>query len=644
MFFQLLLLGGYAYAHFLQRFAPCRQVMMHCSLLGAVILVGIALFFVWGNPILPSADWRPENNLWPAWSVFRLLLVSIGAAYFLLAANTSLLQAWMHKADSSKSPYVLYIVSNTASLLALLGYPFLAEPFFALKTQAFLWSLGFIVYALLCALAARHVRDISASAVNQDAALGSSSPGWRRYLAWISLSACGVLVLMAITNQMTQDVPPVPFLWVLPLALYLLSYIVGFMDRLAIGKWNDVYLYILVVGCYLAWYLMEKGSVIGLIPQIAGYGLVLFSLCLFCHNGLYRRRPEPRFLTGFYLSISLGGVLGGIFVAIVSPVVFSHYWEYQISLVLAAVLAVFTVYADKKSMFHVVRHALWIPVLLLGFNVSRDAVEESGKSVYISRNFFGKVYVAKKAQMDNTVMSYELKHGHITHGLQIDHPIYRKYPTTYYTEKGGGGLAIVKHPKRRLGQPMHVGLLGMGIGTLAAHGQEGDVFRFYEINPEVINLATNSPWFTYVGDSKANVEVVCGDGRMAMEDDLKAGISKFDVLAIDVFSGDQVPVHIITKEAFGLYLELLEEDGLIAIHISNRYLDLAPVLKAAAGHYGLYSSLITTPKKGFSSQTTWVLMGRSERLVEKISPSGIGGEVSRLWTDDFSNLFSVLRK
>ncbi len=307
LFFQLLLLGGYAYAHFLQRYSPRRQAAIHTTLLVLTVLGGIGLFFAWGNPVLPSLDYRPEQSVWPSWDVFRLLLLSIGASYFLLSANSSLLQAWMHNAESSSSPYVLYVVSNIASLLALLCYPLLAEPFFTLKAQALLWSLGFVVYAVLCSLAARKMRQVEHPATQRRGAGDGERPGWQSYLVWISLSACGVLALMAITNQMTQDIPPVPFLWVLPLALYLLSYIIGFMDRFGSKKWNDIYIYLLIIGCYLAWYLLHSGSILGLVQQIGGYAGVLFVVCLFCHNGLYRRKPDPHFLTNFYLAISVGG-------------------------------------------------------------------------------------------------------------------------------------------------------------------------------------------------------------------------------------------------------------------------------------------------------------------------------------------------
>jgi hypothetical protein len=477
-------------------------------------------------------------------------------------------------------------------------------------------------------------------------ASGKEKPGWRDYLVWIAFSACGVLVLMAVTNQMTQDIPPVPFLWVLTLALYLLSYILGFIERFASEKWNDLYLLLVLIACYQAWYLIHQSLSMTLIPipeQIGGYSFILFSICLFCHSGLFRRKPEPRYLTNFYLSISIGGVLGGVFVAGIAPFIFNHYWEYQLSLILAAVLTVASVYATRTSALYGWRHALWLPILALAFFVSNDGLKETNGSVFIKRNFFGKIQTVMLPQFNNTLMSYELRHGKISHGIQFDHPEYRKQTTTYYTEQSGVGLAILNHPKRRAEEPMHVGLVGMGIGTLAAYGQQGDVYRLYEINPAVANLATNSPWFSYIQDSKADIEIVMGDGRMALENEIKNGSQQFDILVIDVFSGDQVPVHILTKEAFDLYLDHLAEDGVIAVHITSLYLNLRPVLKAVQEHNGLYGTVITNPAKDLGFPARWVLLSRRDHLLRRINAPDFACQPARLWTDDFSNLFSVLQ-
>ncbi len=644
LFFQFLLLGGYAYAHFLQRFKPKLQVVTHCTLLILAVLGEVGLFFLWNNPVLPSVDWRPEQNSWPTLQILRLLFFSIGLPYFLLSSSASLLQAWFHSAEPSKSPYVFYIISNIASLVALVSYPLIAEPFLALKTQALIWSGLFLVYVLFCSLAARRLWPVVLIEKDESKDMVGSRPCWRDYLVWIILSACGVLALMAITNQMTQDIPPVPFLWILPLVLYLLSYIVGFIDRISSSEWwHDIRIILLAYGCYQAWYFIRGQSGIGILNQIVGYGVILFAICLFCHGELYHRKPDPRHLTAFYLSISLGGVFGGVFVAIVAPLIFQSYWEFQLTLGLAAVLAIVSVYANDKSMVYPVRHALWLPVAVMLFFVFSEGIEEDKRSVYRSRNFFGKVYVTK-TQFNESVLAYELKHGHITHGAQMDHPVYKNHATTYYTEWGGGGRALLNHPKRISNEPMRVGLLGMGIGTMAVHGRPGDVYRCYEINPAVIDLATNKSWFSYVRDSKAEIEIVSGDGRISLENELKSGSHQFDILVIDVFSGDQVPIHVLTKEAFDIYLDHLAPNGIIAVHISSRYLNLVAPLKAVQEYAGLHGSLIDTPKKGLAGASEWVLLSKNKRILARLGGSSLEGRTARLWTDDYSNLFSVLKK
>lgn len=282
MFFQLLLLGGYIYAHLLQRLIPRRQVLVHLSLLSLALLGGIVLFFIWGSPILPSTHWRPEHVSRPGWNIFRLLLISIGASYFLLSTSSPLLQAWFHRTKPASSPYVLYVVSNIAALLALLSYPFVIEPMLTLKTQALLWSSGFLIYVILCLLSARKVWPIPPLEKESATTDASQKPDWLTHLHWIALSACGVLALMAISNQITQDIPPVPFLWILPLVLFLLAYIIGFTSRLC--DLQKYYIWLIPLAVIIAWALLSTGQKPNIIKQISGYGAVLFCICLFCHN------------------------------------------------------------------------------------------------------------------------------------------------------------------------------------------------------------------------------------------------------------------------------------------------------------------------------------------------------------------------
>ncbi len=646
MFFQFLLLGGYTYAHLLQRLRPGRQVVLHTGLLLAALLTGSLLIFAWGSPVLPDPSWRPGGAEYPTMHILRLLLVSIGLPYFLLSTGASLLQAWFHRLKPERSPYIFYAVSNTASLLALLSYPFFIEPHLTLHQQAWIWSGGFLAYVLLCAGCAVKVRNSPGPCTPAPAPVAPSLPysGCRLFL-WTLFSFCGVLALMAITNQMTQDIPPVPFLWILPLSIYLLSYIIGFMDKLK--NWQSRYIFLLICAFAAAGYLSQQGLEIEIRRQIAAYSFILLAVCLFCHNALYRTKPDPEYLTGFYLCISLGGALGGLFTVLAAPFLFKGYWEYQLMLILSGALAVFLIYTDTETRktFRPVRHVF--PVLLAAFAVFLGAgvMKEIRSSVYMERNFFGCVRVAFES--NKGIPIYSLLHGRINHGMQIHHPKFINRTTTYYTEKGGGGLAILNHPKRLAGRPMRVGLLGMGIGVLSAHGCAGDVFRFYEIDPAVIQLARNSPWFSYLRDSKAKIEIVSGDGRISLEQE---SANRFDVLVLDAFSGDRIPVQTLTLEAFELYLRHLAEGGVIAAHISNRNLDLLPVLVQVRNHFNLYAAYIDTPgDMKISANAQWVLLSRDPDFLQQPAIARADSLKARAvrdvrpWMDDYSNLLDVMK-
>jgi hypothetical protein len=646
LFFQFLLLGGYVYAHFLQRFKPRRQVIIHVLLLACAALISMVLFFKWGSPILPAQSLKPVDEVNPTWNIFYLLLVSIGLAYFLLSTSTSLLQAWFHRIKPTESPYFFYGISNAAALLALISYPFIVEPLLTIQMHALLWSGGFLVYTGICLRCALGVRRMSLKGNpnrSGKAVLSENAPGTKDYLLWTVLAACGVLALMSVTNQMTQDMPPVPFLWILALALYLLSYVVGFVDRPRQDQ--GLYIFSLALSGFIAWVFVGKQLGYQLLIQIAGYSFILFSICLFCHNALYRIKPHPRYLTGFYLCLSLGGALGGLFVAIIAPLIFNRYWEYQLTLIMAASLAAIIVYRDRKGVFYKARHAGWPLVILLAVFISFKPAKDTMESLHESRNFFGTLRVIR--DFDKGISPYSLFHGRIRHGGQYQHPKLAMRPTTYYTAESGIGQAIQTHPKRRGNEPMRVGVVGLGVGTLATYGRENDLYRWYEINPTVIDLACFSPYFSYIRDSAATIEIIPGDARIKLEHELRlSGSQQFDILVIDAFSGDSVPVHLLTREAFLLYLNHLNSDGLLAVHISSNHLNLVPLMQAMRDECGLHGVLIDhNANDRFSLHSSWVVFGR-----EKGSIPGMRWENAafreknksiRIWTDDFSNLLSL---
>ena len=647
LFFQILLLGGYAYAHFLQRLESRRQTAVHLLLLLSAVAAGVALYMKWGSPILPAPSLKPSADVSPVWSIFQLLLISIGLAYFLLSTSASLLQAWFHKIAPAKSVYFFYIISNTASLLALLSYPFLIEPMLPIKTQALLWSGGFVLYVVLCALCAVQLRR-RALLYDQTTAgketVPAVSPRAKDYLLWTVLAACGVLALMSATNQMTLDVPPIPFLWVLPLALYLLSYIVGFIDRL--GKLQNFYILMLGLAGVAAWYLIREDVDCGLRVQIAGYSFILFSICLFCHNALYRLKPHPAHLTAFYLCLALGGALGGLFVAVAAPNLFNHYWEYQISLVLAAVLAVLMIYLQPQSLLYKIRHVAWVPVCVLAVAITYTPLMEARESLYAARNFFGTLRVVQTEETGGTMNT--LYHGRIAHGAQYQGSGLSRSPTTYYAEESGVGLAIHALQARITERPLRVGMIGLGAGTLAAYGRTGDVYRLYDINPQIIELARNPAWFTYLQDSPAAIEIVQGDARIQLERELQQrGPQNFDLLVMDAFSGDSPPAHLLTSEAFALYLRHLAPDGMIAVHISNQYIDFKPLMRAVKNEFGLSGVFICDDAdyNELAYTSDWVVFSPSREAVSKELRQNDTFEKYprsvRLWTDDYSNLLSL---
>jgi spermidine synthase len=647
LFFQTLLLAGYAYAHFLQRLEPRRQAKVHVGLLLAAVAVGVVQFFLWVSPILPAASLKPTPDAQPTWGIFRLLLISIGLAYFLLSTSASLLQAWIHRIAPSRSAYFFYIISHTASLLALLSYPFLIEPALTIHTQALLWSGGFVLYVALCSYCAAQLRcpaPAHPADPADDGTPAAASPCKKDYLQWTVLAACGVLMLMSATNQMTLDVPPVPFLWVLPLALYLLSYIIGFVDRLK----NLQGLYILMLGTagVVAWYLISSDIECEMPVQIAGHCFILFFVCLFCHNALYRTRPHPSQLTGFYLCIALGGALGGLFVAVIAPMIFTHYWEYQISLVLAAVLAVLALYRNPRSLLYKIRHAGWPAVIVLAGVITYAPLMEATDSLYTARNFFGTLRVVQTEEFDGVMNT--LYHGRIDHGAQYLDSALSKLSTTYYTEESGVGLAIEALNDRPNAPPMRAGMIGLGAGTLATYGRGGDLYRMYDINPQVIALARNPAYFTYLRDSAATIETVLGDARIQLERELRQqGSHRFDLLVLDAFSGDSPPAHLLTKEAFALYLEHLAPDGLIAVHISNRYVNFKPLMRAVMDEFDLHGVLIfhDADFDAFADSTEWVIFSPSSKnMSDDLWQNDTFDEYpesTRIWTDDYSNLISL---
>jgi hypothetical protein len=654
MFFQVLLTGGYAYAYWLLEHLPLRrQAKTHLTVLGVSLLLVAGLAFLWPSPVTPGASLAGAVVHDPILEIFKVLALSVGLPYFVLATNSTIIQAWFSRANPARPPYWLYAVSNGGSLLALLSYPLLIEPVFPLITQGRLWAAGFALFALLTIsilLRGRpRINPFPAPAANHSPQTPTHIS--HHQLMWVALSATASVLLLATTSQLTQEIPPIPFLWVLPLAVYLLSFVVAFSgdDRYS----RPVFTILLAAGS-IGIVAINTFSDLDLYLQIAVYIFFLFSACMVAHGELYKLRPAAVSLSRFYLLVSVGGALGGIAVNLLAPLLFTGFWEFYIGWAALLVLLVVLLFIRKTEGLSTrwqIGHDTFVglqAILVLAYG-TMIIFDYSGESMFQERNFYGVSVVYH----DRDNESYRLIHGSTVHGLQFIEPELRQVPTTYYWEQSGVGRIIRGHPDS--GEGFDVGLLGLGTGTLAAYGQPGDRYRFYEINPDVIELATGQGgFFSFLEDSQAEISIVAGDARIQLEQELAQGeVQGFDVLVLDTFSSDAIPVHLLTREAFALYLQHLSPNGVIAVNISNRYLDLKPVVWLAAEEFGLHTAHIEAPvpdgnQAAFYSE--WMLLTRDPAILDAPEIAEAADLMEgfttniRLWTDDYSNLFQILKR
>jgi hypothetical protein len=724
LFFQMLLLGGYAYAHTISRhLKPRTQVIVHLVLLAAALAT---------LPITPGDHWKPTTSGDPTWHILALLFMSLGLPYLVLATTGPLMQEWFRRLTPGVSPYRLYALSNVGSLLALISYPFYFETQFTRKAQAQFWSWGLVFYAICCAVCAyrlwrKPVAEVSAEAA-QEAHV--APPTVFRRLLWIALPACASILLLAVTNKMCQDVAVIPFLWVLPLGLYLLTFIICFDSP----RWYSRFYYTLgLVGAMVAvCYALFVGTDMPIVQQVAIYSTTLFFGCMICHGELYHLKPDPRHLTSFYLMIAAGGAVGGLFVALVAPNLFNNFYEMHLSLALT-VLLLLVITVTGKAALSTQRWRVLCGILTLAAGIGlaegvdagltwlrlKDGMRASpflsfsswiklqrydwvlGVAVLVfliwlirrrsqrqvttnwhawtctllggglialvvalgvqirdtshgalvsGRNFYGvlSVFEYEKDRPDSRY--YLLQHGRITHGLQFASPHRAKEITSYFGPTTGLGLALRQFPRQ---QNQRIGLLGLGVGTVAAYGKAGDYMRIYEINPQVKEIAEKP--FSYVALSDAKIDIVMGDGRLSMENEPP---QNFDILIMDAFSSDAVPVHLLTKEAFEIYQKHLKPDGAILVNISNRYLDLRPVVENAATAFKFDCHTINSEDGGGDENdegswwlysSTWMILSRNKEFMNRsalrhVSVPATGNEPKvPLWTDDYTSMFKILQ-
>ncbi len=638
LFFQLALLLGYLYAHWLHRLGARKQAVTHIFVLAASLAT---------LPILPNPAWKTGGVAHPSLRILALLAVTVGLPYFLLSSTSPLLQAWYARSHKSGMPYRLFALSNLASMLALLSYPALIEPNLPTRTQGLVWSAAYVCFALVCAITAwRSSGEASVVAV-VDAEPAGSEPSWQVRAIWLALAAGASVLLLAVTTHLTQDVAAIPFLWILPLGIYLLSFIVCF--EAPRFYWRPVFLPLLAAALgFMAYRLSAWRAVMGIRPLIVLFAAALFVCCMACHGELARLKPHPRYLTGFYVIVALGGAAGGLFVGLLAPNLFRAYYEFPIGLALCA--AAVAVVPAQQLWGLSGRRKSWgtagVAAALAGYLWFVGVVIHGMAEGYLvaARNFYGqlRVYDIGDPKTDEDAVRRFI-HGIVNHGEQSRREEYRHQPISYFCEGSGIGRAMRAQP----GAPRRIGILGLGCGTLAAYGKSGDTLRIYEINSLVLDIARNQ--FTYLSDTPARVEVALGDGRLVLESEAS---QQFDILVMDAFSGDSVPVHLVTREAFQTYFRHLKPAGILAVNISNRYLNLEPVMERAAHAFDKVALVYHyEPGPGddllcFSCSWT-LIMDRAtaeahpelQREAKVLRPE----RPFRVWTDDFSNMYGILK-
>lgn len=640
LFFQLLLLAGYTYAHFVIRYIPPkRQLILHGSLL---VIAFLSL------PIIPSARWKPVGGGDPTWQILVLLGVTIGLPYMLLSSTSPLLQAWYVRKFQNAVPYRLFALSNFGSMLALLSYPTLVEPRILLSRQAYVWSFGFVAFAVVCVLAAWSslraptvLKKAQEAEPAESAAADPAPPKLSTILLWISLAAAASALLLATTSHLTENISPIPLLWVAPLSLYLLSFILCFESDRIYQRWLFLPFGATAIALYS--YGMhqfeDNADVIKiLIPALCA---ALFICCMVCHGELAKRKPHPKYLTQFFLMISVGGAIGGLFVALIAPNLFSSYLELPIAVAAVAVLiaAVLWYEDDGTPRPMIVRVALALGATAVAVYLGYNDYKENQQYTLTARNFYGVLRVRDDAAEGTVPAQRVLIHGTINHGTEVKVEGGGRLPTSYFGRTSGINRAIRAQGDKG---PIRIGILGLGAGVTASLARAGDTLHYYEINPLVFDIAKKE--FSFWNACPADKKLYLGDGRLVLEGMKES--EQLDFLAMDAFTSDAVPVHLLTREAFKTYARHLKPDGVLGINISNRYLDLEPVVAQAAKNAGFTAMVIADDsyEETYYVSSTWVIMARNPQFF--VHPNFQDSYVRaaqtkpgiREWTDDYSNI------
>ncbi|MDD2600860.1 MAG: fused MFS/spermidine synthase [Kiritimatiellae bacterium] len=641
--FQALLLVGYFYAHWFRDFKSTRKNLHPALLLTAALSVMLVSFF---RTAIVQFIQSPSNVL--LWVVLGVLCFA-ALPYVLLAAGSTLVQAWLAGGESRSDIYHLYAISNIGSFAGLLCYPFLIEPFVPVGIQWYGLAALMLLYAVVFKRLISQTRDVSEHRVQAAPEPEQEVLGW----SWFVIPAISSFMLNAVIAHMFIDVTPLPLLWVAFVAIFLLSYVVGF------SRWG--------VRLLKLWGLLAFASLVFaiLVRGVIGAGSFGVScaasaaLLMFCgtwmHTVLFQNRPEHKRLTRFYLMLAAGGAVGGVLSAVVAPNLFSSVLEYPLVLGSCGLLLCWwalhaIAFVRARPLF--MRLLLLLCGSALFFVISAGGRRSPSRVSYQKRNFYGSIKVTRTIESFGQEGNHEVHYlwcGQTTHGIQACGSSLRNKGTSYYGETGGG-IAVAAHPKFKSAQPMTVGVVGLGAGTMACYGRAQDLYRFYEINPLVIEVAINPVLFTYLQDTPARVDLIEGDARRMMEIEQAAGDPLYDVLMIDAYTGDAVPCHLATREAFELYLNRLAPDGILAMHVSNWHIDLLPLCKAAAKDLNLVPyGVVGVKENSLSTSAVWVFMTRNKftyryplwSQVREINWEKV--RAFNLPTDDCGSLVSLIR-
>ncbi|MEO6716135.1 MAG: hypothetical protein ABIM50_02665, partial [Novosphingobium sp.] len=646
--YQALLLAGYGYAHWLGKMPLRRQAAIH---IGLLLLAGLTLPITLANLPPPSPGWEA---LW----VPLLLAMTIGPVFLLASAQAPLMQRWFAAHDGAGEPWALYAASNFGSFAGLIAYPLLAEPFLRLRYQSLAWSIGYGLLIVMIGLAARARWNLSAPPTTEQRVSVAAPIGAKRIATWLALSAVPSGLMLSTTTHLTTDIFAMPLLWVIPLGLYVLSFTVAFADRRETSAMitRIAPLMVLLAGGLA----MASGSG-GTMSQALASVALLFVIAVTLHARFYELRPPPEQLTLFYLVMSIGGALGGLFTALIAPLVFDWVWEHPLLVAAAALLMPLSPTIDWRripgldsGMVKIAAVVLLLCAAFLAWHL-RDAVldENSGAARFVlaagisliglllvprrwmfvsvlamlllaqgglatittslegarTRSYFG-IYTVRS----NTAAKLRtLTHGTTLHGQQSTDPARSREPMTYYGPNSGIGIALGQ-AQPLFGAGARIGVIGLGTGTLACYHQAGEVWRFYEIDPAVLHFSRNGN-FTYLSQCAPDAQIVIGDARIAVAN---AAPGSFNMLAVDAFSSDAIPLHLLTDEAMGVYLNALSQNGVLMIHISNRFIELEPVLAAAARRRGLAAAVRddNPSEHAYLTPSSWVAMSRSKTQLD----------------------------